>query len=143
MDLQSLRILNFDELNNIEDIEFKNLLLIVKNKSFFELVKFFNSEKYSSNYLALHNYSYHLMLYLLLLSIDDYVAELNRYKTKEKLEESDEFQEVFDWFFNHEHFNYVGNFVFICDNIRLTKKSVLLLLIKLTKNRFCESEKGI
>lgn len=136
LSLEKLGVITKENIKAADDPHLATLLTLAQRKSFSDLVKLFQSNHYASNYLFLPNgkRSYHLMLYMLLFSIDEYVTFIHENKQRQ-LEKSDDFNVLFDWFFNDGEWDYLYNFSFLCRQLRVQRRSVLALLIHITKGQ--------
>ena len=133
LSLEKLNILTEKHISAIdEDQPLKNLMTVAGKKNFTELIKYFESPYYSSNFLFIPKPEYLLMLYVLFFSLDEYIAILYKYTTIRSLNRSTQFAEIFYWFFNEKKIDYAFNFSFICENTRISRKSIQLFLIRMT-----------
>lgn len=122
--------------------EFKNILSLcnfssiyidtIYCKHIYDLYTMFTSQTYNSQFIFIQNTSYKLMLANLCNAIDKYCSFVQEY-TIPVLYDSKEFLDLFEWFFNDKLINYVGNFCFICEQLRINKLYILNFLIYITK----------
>ncbi len=90
-----------------------------------ELCSYEYNETQTQSRLAGEKYLWYKVLY----------QALEDYKLLYTQPETQEFKDIFDWFFNNPY-NCTGSFIYICDILNIEKENILERLLKWSKRQY-------